>query len=100
MTVGKEGGVADRPGIDGISGVSLSSLIKRLDAWWVLMIMGVAVTAEGLPECGVSTSDSPAMLLFSHVSTLDAMIILSTFPRAFCAVVKVRMVVFVFGQYV
>lgn len=69
---------------------SLSSLIKRFDAWWILLIMGVSVQAEGLQECGLRRLGSPVMLLFSHVSTLDAMIILSTFPQAFCAVVKVR----------
>lgn len=67
---------------------SLSSLIKRFDAWWILLIMGVSVQAEGLQECGLRRLGSPVMLLFSHVSTLDAMIILSTFPQAFCAVVK------------
>lgn len=64
-------------------------MIKRFDACWILLIMGVHVCVEGLRECDLSR---PAMLLFSHVSTLDAMIILGTFPRVFCAVVKVSTV--------
>eukprot|EP00904_Undaria_pinnatifida_P004876 jgi/Undpi1/1518/HiC_scaffold_11.g04908.m1 len=63
----------------------ISSFIKRMNARWLLLIMGVSVRTEGMRESCLSR---PAMLLFSHVSTLDAMIILSTFPRALCAVVK------------
>lgn len=85
---GRDGGAGG-----GGASASLSSLIKRFDAWWVLLIMGVSVKAEGLQDCGLRRLGSPAMLLFSHVSTLDAMIILSTFPQAFCAVVKVRILV-------
>lgn len=66
---------------------SVSSVIKRLDAQWLMLVMGIHARAEGMQE---SRQSRPAMLLFAHVSTLDAFIILGTFPRAFCAVVKVR----------
>lgn len=70
----------------GICSGGVSSLIKRMNARWLLLLMGVSVRTEGMRDSFLS---QPAMLLFSHVSTLDAMIILSTFPRALCAVVKV-----------
>ena len=68
--------------------VGLSTFIKRLNARWILLLMGVSVRAEGLEE-RYRLLSRPAMLLFAHVSTLDAMIILGTFPQAMCAVVKV-----------
>ena len=64
----------------------LSSILIRLDCAWLLLLMGIQVRAEGLSERSLSR---PAMLLFTHVSTLDAVVILGTLPRALCAVVKV-----------
>lgn len=60
--------------------------------------MGVSVEVQGLRECRLRRLGNPVVLLFSHVSTLDAMIILSTFPEAFCAVVKVRLVALLGGE--
>lgn len=64
----------------------LASILIRLDCAWLLLLMGIQVRAEGLSERSLSR---PAMLLFTHVSTLDAVVILGTLPRALCAVVKV-----------
>lgn len=77
----------DRGAGSGDGYTRVSTLIKRFNARWLLLLMGVSVREEGLKECRLS---HPAMLLFAHVSTLDAMIILGTFPRAMCAVVKVN----------
>lgn len=71
--------------VGGNSG-GLSSILIRLDCAWLLLLMGIHVRAEGLNERSLSR---PAMLLFTHVSTLDAVVILGTLPRALCAVVKV-----------
>ncbi|CAN0429523.1 unnamed protein product, partial [Hapterophycus canaliculatus] len=70
-----------RPGNSG----GLSSILIRLDCAWLLLLMGIHVRADGLTERSLSR---PAMLLFTHVSTLDAVVILGTLPRALCAVVK------------
>lgn len=64
----------------------LASILIRLDCAWLLLLMGIHVRAEGLNERSLSR---PAMLLFTHTSTLDAVVILGTLPRALCAVVKV-----------
>ncbi|CAM9194967.1 unnamed protein product [Ectocarpus sp. 12 AP-2014] len=62
----------------------LSSILIRLDCAWLLLLMGIQVRAEFMGE----SLSRPAMLLFTHVSTLDAVVILGTLPRALCAVVK------------
>ncbi|CAM9378676.1 unnamed protein product, partial [Ectocarpus sp. 13 AM-2016] len=62
----------------------LSSILIRLDCAWLLLLMGIQVRAEFKGE----SLSRPAMLLFTHVSTLDAVVILGTLPRALCAVVK------------
>lgn len=77
----------DRGAGSGDGYARVSTLIKRFNARWLLLLMGVSVREEGLKDCRLS---QPAMLLFAHVSTLDAMIILGTFPCAMCAVVKVN----------
>lgn len=64
----------------------LSSILIRLDCAWLLLLMGIQVRADFMGE----SLSRPAMLLFTHVSTLDAVVILGTLPRALCAVVKVR----------
>lgn len=64
----------------------LSSILIRLDCAWLLLLMGIQVRAEFMGE----SLSRPAMLLFTHVSTLDAVVILGTLPRALCAVVKVK----------
>ncbi|CAM9909154.1 unnamed protein product, partial [Scytosiphon promiscuus] len=63
----------------------LSSILIRLDCAWLLLLMGIHVKADGLSDRSMS---QPAMLLFTHVSTLDAVVILGTLPMALCAVVK------------
>ncbi|CAM9239422.1 unnamed protein product [Ectocarpus fasciculatus] len=62
----------------------LSSILIRLDCAWLLLLIGIQVRADFVGE----SLSRPAMLLFTHVSTLDAVVILGTLPRALCAVVK------------
>ncbi|CAM9227805.1 unnamed protein product [Choristocarpus tenellus] len=68
-----------------VAGQHLSTLVKRAVSSWMLLLMGVSLRVEGLEDACLSR---PGLLFFSHTSTMDAMIVLAAFPRAFCAVVK------------